>query len=258
MTKFIACDLAGNGLGGFDLRPEILIHCAGSSQVQPSFSQPHKDFQSTVLTASAVLDYVRKAVPDCSVVFASSAAVYGNVTTAPICEDTPLRPISPYGEHKVFVEQLAAYYGRYFHISTAAVRLFSIYGVGLEKQLFWDACNKLARGVRVFDGTGEERRDWMHVLDAAELLIAAAENATPEFLVLNGGSGSSTSVRDALGIIAAALDIDGIEFTGSARQGDPLCYQADMRRAAGLGWRPRLSLDRGIVEYVENFRRTCP
>ena len=52
------------------------------------------------------------------------------------------------------------------------LRLFSVYGEGLEKQLLWDACNKLSSGNRTFFGTGEETRDFMHVSDVAKYVIS--------------------------------------------------------------------------------------
>jgi len=56
------------------------------------------------------------------------------------------------------------------------VRLFSIYGVGLRKQLLWDGCRKLMAADLVFSGTGHETRDWLHVEDAATLLIRSRDN----------------------------------------------------------------------------------
>lgn len=238
------------------LRPDLLIHCAGGSDVGDSFFKPHADFRRSALTASAVLEYVRTTAPACKVSFASSASVYGIAETLPISEQTPLRPISPYGHHKVFVEQLASYYAKDFKISATMVRLFSVYGIGLEKQLFWDACNKLARGVRIFDGTGEECRDWLHVIDAARLLVTAAENATSNFLIMNGGSGVATPVRDALNTIAATFGGPPVDFSGSSRRGDPTSYEADIRRASSLGWKPQVTLTEGLNEYVEHFKRT--
>ena len=254
--RFVCFDLTRDNLRALCLSPDVLVHCAGASEVGRSFTEPHVDFCNSALTASAVLDYVRSSARTCRIAFASSASVYGVTKSSPITEDVPVDPISPYGHHKAFVERLAAYYSRDFELSTAVVRLFSVYGIGLRKQLFWDACGKLARGERAFHGTGEERRDWLHVSDAAGLLVAAAENATTELLVLNGGSGTATSVKDALNMVTSSFGGVPIQFTGATRRGDPTSYVAGIGRAMALGWQPHIALTEGLAQYVDHYKRT--
>jgi UDP-glucose 4-epimerase len=80
--------------------PDLIIHCAGSGSVGFSMLHPSQDFDRTVLTTRDVLEYVRLHRPNAKVVLASSASVYGNATTMPICVTESLRPVSPYGMHK--------------------------------------------------------------------------------------------------------------------------------------------------------------
>ena len=75
----------------------------------------------------------------------SSAAVYGPGHEGPIGEDARLDPASPYGCHKLVMELLCRSYARSFGVSIVLLRLFSVYGEGLQKQLLWDLCSKLAR-----------------------------------------------------------------------------------------------------------------
>jgi UDP-glucose 4-epimerase len=147
--------------------PSAIVHCAGGGSVSFSIEDPIADFERTVVTTAHVLEYVRLAAPFCRVVYPSSASVYGTVEKLPIREDCHAAPISQYGVHKLMAEQMVASYARQFRTSAAVVRLFSVYGCGLRKQLLWDACRKFANSDHIFMGSGEEVRDWLHVEDAA-------------------------------------------------------------------------------------------
>jgi UDP-glucose 4-epimerase len=132
------------------------------------------------------------------------------------------------------------------------VRFFSVYGCGLRKQLLWDACRKLASGDRVFMGTGDEVRDWVHVDDAAELLRTAVEHASPLCPVANGGTGEGVSVRELLTHLAICLRADGLPlaFSDNPRPGDPSVYIADAARVAQWGWKHGAHWHERVKEYV--------
>ena len=130
--------------------PDIILHCAGGASVGFSVDSPAVDFDLTVRTTSHILEYIRVQSPATRLVYPSSAAVYGKVKSLPISEDTPLNPMSPYGTHKLMAETLCQLYSQQFDLSIAIVRLFSIYGMGLRKQLLWDACRKFEQGNSVF------------------------------------------------------------------------------------------------------------
>jgi len=226
---------------------DVVVHCAGGSSVAASVSEPALDFAKTVPALEAVLD----AQPAARIVLVSSAAVYGAREVQPIAEDAPAQPISPYGEHKLACEQLVRERAR----AAAIVRLFSIYGAGLERQLLWDACCRARDGRARFAGTGRERRDWLHVTDASKLLVTAVDAAAPGAPVINGGSGTGTRVVDAVELLFGALGVaEPPLFDGSTRAGDPPDYIADVRRAAELGWRPMKSLADGLDDYARWFR----
>jgi UDP-glucose 4-epimerase len=231
--------------------PSLIVHCAGSGSVSFSVENPLTDFERTVVTTAHVLEYVRVHAPSCRIVYPSSASVYGTVETVPIREDCRAAPISQYGVHKLMAEQMVASYARQFSTSAAIVRLFSVYGCGLRKQLLWDACRKFANHDTVFMGTGDEVRDWLHVEDAAELLLAAAEHASPECPTVNGGSGEGVSVRDVLDHLGHVLRGDLTpSFSGARRTGDPSMYVADIRNSDVWGWQPKRCWKEGMAEYA--------
>lgn len=235
--------------------PDCIVHCAGSSSVGFSLTNPLEDFDRSATTTVAVLDYVRRVTPNTAVVLPSSAAVYGTAILLPNNESAPLRPASPYGVHKLIVEELCQSYAKHFKTRLAIVRLFSLYGEGLRKQLMWDACKKFASGAAEFFGSGEELRDWLHVEDAAKLLHKAALNASSLCPVVNGGSGQGISVGRALSLLASTYGtLEPLSFTGEKRAGDPTGYQADITAANQWGWEPRIPLDEGLQRYVRWFK----
>lgn len=237
-----------NGVG-------LIVHCAGGGAVGASLADPVADFGRTVATTAAVLDFARRQKSAPRIVYPSSPAVHGITGRSPIVETVPQAPLSPYGLHKSIAEQLCRFHAHHDAIPVAIVRLFSVYGVGLRKQLLWDACNKMTRREFGFSGTGAEQRDWLHVDDATALLLRAAEHAAPGCPVVNGGSGVGTANRDVLSALARLLGADGTpNFTGWSRPGDPPRYVADIARAKAWGWAPERRLDEGLAEYVHWFQ----
>jgi UDP-glucose 4-epimerase len=231
---------------------EIVIHCAGGSSVAASVEHPALERAKTVGPFATLLEQVRDRAPRARVVLVSSAAVYGTSAVVPTPEAAALAPVSPYGHDKLACEALCSAHARAGH-AVAVVRLFSVYGAGLRKQLLWDACRKARAGDATFAGTGEEQRDWLHVSDAAALIARVAQLASPDLPVINGGTGVGVRVRDVVTQICRELGATAT-FTGAVRTGDPDRYVADVTRARGLGWAPRIALDRGIAEYVAWFR----
>jgi len=238
--------------------PATIVHCAGSGSVPFSYERPREDFRRSVDTTLAVFEFARLHAPGARIVIPSSAAVYGLAETLPIATDTHRAPLSPYGVHKAMAEDIARSYAVHFGLNAVIVRLFSVYGTGLRKQLLWDACTKLSRGTGEFGGTGDETRDWLHVEDAAQLLIAAAANADRSGPVFNGGAGIAVSVRRVVERLAQRLGAPAPRFTQIVRPGDPLHFVADIAASTALGWSPRHHLDAGIDDYADWFRRSLP
>ena len=237
--------------------PEIIAHCAGSGSVMFSMTHPLQDYDRTVSSTAAVLEYVRLHSPGTIVVYPSSAAVYGDAEKLPISESDALKPVSHYGVHKLVAEQLCHSYARNFSVPVAVVRYFSVFGEGLRKQLIWDACSRVSSGNFTFFGTGAEMRDWLHVDDAARLLIVAASHAGSGCPIVNGGSGTGVTVSGILSMVFREFGLTrSAGFSGEPRLGDPPGYQADIQLATKWGWRPGISLSDGIKRYVEWFKRS--
>ena len=178
--------------------PDVVYHLAGGSSVGASLQNPHEDFRRTVASTAQLLEWLRLNAPDANIVGVSSAAVYGAGHIGPIPEEAAISPSSPYGTHKAMMESLCRSYAENFGLRVAIVRLFSVYGAGLEKQLVWDLCCKLAAAKSstvALGGTGGELRDWLHVDDAATLLAMVRSRCDASCPAINGGTGIATSTR---------------------------------------------------------------
>jgi len=151
------------------------------------------------------------------------------------------------------MEMMCESYMRNYGMRIAIVRLFSVYGLGLEKQFLWDLCCKLRQnaGVVSLDGTGSEARDWIHISDVVRLL-SAIDGATA---VVNGGCGSAMTVGQIAEMTCASWGHQSnITFTGRVRKGDPEVLVANISRLATMGFEPLMPLSTGIHEYVTWFR----
>jgi UDP-glucose 4-epimerase len=251
-------DAAGlNALAAHGL-PSKVFHLAGGSSVGLSIAQPLEDFSRNVVSTARLLEWLRGASPESLVVAVSSAAVYGADHHGPISESAAPTPMSPYGRHKLMMEQLCQSYEETFGMRALVARLFSVYGPELRKQLLWDACSRLQQGEQtlVLGGTGAEIRDWTDVRDVARLLTVITDQSQAEkFRIINGGSGHGTSVAEIADLLVRNWGTDvAVRYSGIVRPGDPPSLLADDALLRRLPFNWQISLERGIADYVKWFK----
>lgn len=247
-----------NGLAARHGLPSKIFHLAGGSSVGLSIAQPFEDFSRTVASTARLLEWLRGSAPECPVIVASSAAVYGADHSGPISEDAALAPMSPYGQHKLMMEQLCKSYAVSFGLRSTVARLFSVYGPHLRKQLPWDICSRLQQGERtlVLGGTGDEIRDWTDVRDVARLLTKIGELPQQDtFRVINGGSGRGTRVADIASMLVKNWGCEiAVRYSGVVRAGDPVSLLADDTGLRRLPFDWRIAVDRGLADYMSWFK----
>jgi UDP-glucose 4-epimerase len=238
--------------------PDLVFHLAGGSAVGPSLNAPFEDFMRTTGTTARLLEWLRAHSPRSKLVVASSAAVYGDTHGAPADETRQPSPVSPYGFHKLMMEQLCREYSQVFGLETAVLRMFSVYGEGLRKQLLWDCGVKLMAATDPIElgGSGEELRDWIHIDDAVAMLRQIAGMAGVDCPIFNGGSGVAAKVRDIVALLSKSLQrTKQVEFTGISRRGDPAVLVADTARIRSTGISCRIPLNLGVQRYADWFKR---
>jgi UDP-glucose 4-epimerase len=255
----LSAHLLNHVTGG--VAPDAIIHGAGSGTVGQVAADPANHLPNNLAATLAVLEFARATAPGARVVLLSSAAVYGNAKAEPQYETDSRPPVSLYGLSKVQAEQLLAHYASQFNIQSTCVRLFSVYGPGLRKQLLWDAMNKFAAGGHSFFGTGQEQRDWVHVDDVCHFMShLLTKPAAASFDVFNCG-GQVASTSDVLSALATQAQAPAPQFNGQTRAGDPRCLVADCGKAQHLlDWRAQRHWQEGMAEYAHWFlqRRADP
>jgi UDP-glucose 4-epimerase len=217
-------------------QPRAIIHCAGTSLVEPSMTDPAEYYQNNMFKTMTMLDIVRSALPRTRVIFSSSASVYGEPIMTPCHEVDPCEPISPYGESKRMIEQVLISYHRAYKLDYVAFRFFNACGADPQGRHGSEAndthlISRLLEATRdngqfkvygddypTADGTCV--RDYVHVDDIAQAHIQALSSTVPAG-IYNLGSNTGTSVMQ---IIERARIITGqMPYVGTKarRNGDP-------------------------------------
>lgn len=232
--------------------PDIIVHAAGSADVGRSVKEPEMDFSGNVTITHNLLFGIHKLhMEHTRVVYLSSAGVYGNPVCLPITEDMPVNPLSPYALHKVMCEDLCRYFQKNYGMNVKVARIFSAYGAGLRKQIFWDMYKKTVdTGKLEMFGTGRESRDYIHVDDVAQALYLLATTES-ENVIFNVANGEEVTIRQATEIFAkcAGVATEKISFNGVIREGDPLNWRADISRIRKLGYTKTVNMAIGLNNY---------
>ena len=239
---------------------ESVLHFAGLKSVADSVARPSEYRDNNVGGTRTLLDAMRRhGAP--SIVFSSSATVYGAPDFLPYTEDHPLRPASPYGEHKLEIERLLAASG----LLHASLRYFNPIGAHPSGRIGEDprgvpdnllpyltqvAVGRLPK-LRIYgsdyptaDGTGV--RDYLHVMDLAAGHVAAMRYLREKnrSLTANLGAGRGYSVLEVLKAFERANAVAIPYEFAPRRAGDIAAYWADPAHAAReLGWRTALGME---------------
>ena len=233
-----------------------VIHFAAHKSVGESMVNPGpywtNNVQGTVHLIEGML-----AADVRTIVFSSSAAVYGSPEQVPITEQAPVRPENVYAETKAMMERIIEWYGVTSGLTWASLRYFNAAGASADSVIGedWSSTTNLvplvmraaltdAGPVDVFgtdfdtpDGSGV--RDYIHVEDLAEAHLSALRHLEDggENLTVNLGTGTGTSVLEILSMTAEVHGAEVPHRLAERRIGDPATVYADSTRAATeLGW----------------------
>jgi UDP-glucose 4-epimerase len=228
-------------------RPDVVLHLAAQVDVRRSVADPPLDVQVNVAGTVSVLEAAREAKAG-RIVFASSAAAYGDPDRLPASEDAPIAPLSPYGTSKAAAEWYLAQYSRLHSMSTIALRMANVYGPRQDPR--GDAgvvaifCGAAAEGrpVTVF-GDGRQTRDYVYVGDVVAAWLAAAEAGVTG--ALNISTGTETTLLELVSLLGVDHEIR------AGRAGEILRSCLDPRRAgAVLGWKAAVPLADGLRQTL--------
>ena len=236
-----------------DIRPDAIVHCAGTSLVGPSIKNPSEYYFNNVAKTLQLLTLVTKAMPRTRIIFSSSAATYGEPVMNPICEVDPTEPISPYGQSKLMIDMMLESYHRAYGLDYVSFRYFNACGADPQARHGQEpgATHLIARFLEATRDDGQFRiygddyptadgtcvRDYVHVDDIARAHVMALDQTIP-CGVYNLGSNTGTSV---IQVMKQAKTIIGkTPYIGqeARREGDPpvLTASADKFTAVAGSW----------------------
>lgn len=252
---YYSVDLLDEGLAKVfsEHKPDILVHCAGNASVPVSVEWPLLDFKlNTNMMYKMMEDCRHYANKSMKIINLSSAGVYGNPNRLPIAENDIPAPISPYALNKFLSENICNYYRRIYGLNVTNIRIFSAYGPGLKKQIFWDMYNKAKNTGRLdLFGTGNESRDFIYIDDLVRAIDAVACHSADT--LVNVANGVEITTRQIAEMFAQAIGMDKslITFNHETREGDPLNWRADVSLLKKCGYKQNVSIEEGINRYVE-------
>jgi UDP-glucose 4-epimerase len=235
------------------LQFDVCINCSGAASVPNSIQYPLRDYYLNTVNVFKILDSIKKYQKECKFINLSSAAVYGNPTELPIKEQATTAPLSPYGIHKLQSEQICKEFYTFFNVPTCSLRIFSAYGEGLNKQLFWDLYKKSKRSENInLFGTGKESRDFIYILDLINAIELISIKGTFEGENINIANGEEVFIEDCVSEFYNLFDNKVIfNFSGDNRPGDPKNWIADISSLKGLGYSRKYSLKEGLQNYYQ-------
>ncbi|MCK4730984.1 MAG: SDR family NAD(P)-dependent oxidoreductase [Methanophagales archaeon] len=237
---------------------KIVFHLAANANVPYSVEYPKYDFETNALGTFNVL----KSCVDNDVekiIYASSAAVYGEPVYVPIDEKHPLNPISPYGASKLAGEKLGFAYYHTYGIPFVSMRIFNTYGPRQPRYVMYDFLKKLKENPKKLEvlGTGEQIRDYCYVTDTANAFILAAENENAVGESFNIAGGNPISINELAELMVRILGLEGsteIYYTGKSWKGDIVKLVADISKIKKLGFEPKTGLEEGLSKLKEWFQ----
>ncbi|HVV85532.1 MAG TPA: NAD-dependent epimerase/dehydratase family protein [Kofleriaceae bacterium] len=216
-----------------------IVHLAAQVSVAHSLANPLVDVQVNYVGTVQVLEYAR-ATGVRKVVFASSAAVYGEPGGEPTAEDAPCRPLSPYGVDKLASEHMLRAYASVHRVASTPLRFFNVYGPRQDPTSPYSGVISIfadrARAGRpiTFFGDGEQTRDCVYVEDVARVIVAALRTDGGDGSAINVGTGRETRVRDLAETIVSLAGSSSTIQHAEARAGEIVKSVARVDRARAM------------------------
>lgn len=235
-----------------DDRPQIILHLAADAYVPNSFDHPVEVFESNLTATMHVLTAARKIKGLQRVVCTSSSEIYGTARYAPIDEDHPLNPTSPYAASKVAADRAAYSFYNTYDLPVAIIRPFNTYGPRHTYDVIPKFIALALKGQPLtVHGTGKQTRDFTYVDDMVRGFLLMGSHPKAVGRAVNFGTGRDVSVK----VIAEKI----LKISGSSSK---IVYTAE--RAAqvhrlicgyGLarklfGFKPLVSLDEGLKRNI--------
>lgn len=243
------------------VKPDVVIHLAGTSQPAEVAEEPLLAYQSIVSAWANVLDVVRRAVPRAKVVLASACEVYGRGCNgqSPLNEQTPVQPVDAFGSLKAAAEAIARTFFLNSHLDITIVRPFHYIGPGLPESSYFGS---LARRLAEADPATDQqelslpdlqcRRDFLHVLDVVEAYVRVAAEGKPNG-TYNICSGRMYTVRE---VVETLVRSAGRRVRIAEQPAEsaviPTLWGSYERLRNDTGWQPTRTVEQAAADLMSD------
>jgi UDP-glucose 4-epimerase len=217
-------------------QPDAIIHCAGTSLVGPSVTDPEEYYNNNVVKTLKLLDIMRRSLPRTRIIFSSSAATYGEPMVSACYETDSCVPVSPYGESKLMIDMMLESYHKAYNLDYVSFRYFNACGADPKGRHGQEpgATHLIARFLEATRDDGNFRiygndyptadgtcvRDYVHVEDIARAHALALHHKIPAG-VYNLGSSQGTSVKQVMERARKLVGKMPYISSEARREGDP-------------------------------------
>lgn len=234
---------------------DAVFHFQANADVRGGMLRTRVDLEQNTIATWNVLEATRQAGAH-TIVFASSAVVYGEPTVFPTPEATPLVQTSLYGASKLAGEAMLQAYSECFGVRTLTFRLVSWTGPRYSHGIITDVVRKLRQNPDVLEilGDGSQRKSYLDVRDGLAGIFLALMKTGDKKAVFNLGHDEVINVLEVARIVSGELGLHEVRFrtTGGQRGwvGDSPMVHLDTTRMKALGWAPRISIQESISATV--------
>lgn len=237
-----------------EVKPDVVVHLAARAGVRPSLKDPALYDSVNVAGTLGLLEACRRSGVG-RFVFASSSSVYGNGAAPSSEDDLSLQPVSPYGVTKLLGEHYCRIYSQLHGLQVTCLRFFTVYGPRQRPDMaihaFTKACAE-GREIPMF-GDGTTERDYTHVTDILQGLLAAIDRPEP-FGLYNLGESRTIPLKRLIELIGRNVGRAPIIKPMPEQPGDVKRTFASIERAkAKLGYAPKVAIEDGIADFVKWF-----
>lgn len=242
-----------------EVKFDCVIHMAGSAGVRMSDEFPLHYIDNNVRATTHLFEESRKSgVP--LVIYASSSSAYGDSMDVPLREDAPFHVASSvYGMSKQMCEEVGRYYHSRHGIKSVGFRFFTVYGpYGRDNMAIGRFTKDILadKPITIF-GDGSQTRDFTHVDDVVDAIVAAMQSKTVQCEVLNVGAGDSCSVTELVDLIKTACDkpdFDKITYEPRHPADVTVTLASNAKLQKVLGVEPKVKLADGLRDYVRHLQ----
>jgi UDP-glucose 4-epimerase len=228
-----------------------VFHLAANADVRGGQKNTRIDLDQNVIGTHKVLEAMRSTGAE-TIIFTSSATVYGEPEIFPTPESYAPVQTSLYGASKYAAEAMIQAYGEYFGIKSFSFRFVSWIGERYSHGVVYDFINKLRRNPKELEilGDGAQNKSYLHVADGIRGIFRALEKMETKTNILNLGHEEFMNVTELAKIVCEEMNLSDVEFkfTGGTRGwlGDSPVVHLNIDRLKSIGFRPMVGIEEGL------------